>query len=131
MQWVTASSAVETDYTSPAFWLNAGAIGVFLGLFLADKIHSQGALRRVQDANDAAIRELTRQHEAAMLAQRSAHQDAMQRADDQVRQLIVERDKSNAERNEAIGVMRDFTLMAGAVLNQRPWPPGPPTGGEK
>lgn len=124
MQWVAAGTNGDTDFTSPSFWVNAGAVGVFLGLFLADKIHSQGSLRRVQDANEVALRELTRLHEAALIVQRNAHQDAMQRADDHVRQLLIERDKANAERNEAVAVMRDFTLMAGAVLGQKPpWPP--------
>jgi hypothetical protein len=129
--WGAGSGPADADYTSPGFLFNVGAVGFFLTLFLADKIHSQGALRRVQEADATALRELTRQHEAALSAQRSAHLDAMQRADDHVRALIVERDKANAERNEAVAVMRDFTLMAGAVLNSRPPWPGLPPAGEK
>lgn len=135
MQWVLASATDPTGAISdPTFWVNLGAVGVFLGLFMADKIHSQGALRRVEHAAEQAAAQravslaaLQAQHEAAMKAQKEAHESAMQRMDDHVRALIIERDKANAERNEAVAVMRDFTLMAGAVLNQRPpWGDGPP-----
>jgi hypothetical protein len=131
--------------TDPGFLLNLGAVGFFLTLFLADKIHSQGALRRVEAAaeearnqraaslavmqaqHEEALKVHRQSHESAMRLQKEAHDSAMQRMDDHVRQLIVERDAANKERNEAVGVMRDFTLAAGAILHHRPpWGDGPP-----
>lgn len=103
-------------FANPAFWVNLGAVGVIACAFMAGKLHSTGEMDRIERANESALK-----------AQKEAHADAMQRADDQVRQLMLERDRSNAERDEAIGVMRDFTLMAGTLFNSNPptWRPKP------
>jgi len=79
------------------------------------------AMTQQREQHAQAMDELRRQHEATIKFQKESHAAAMERMDDHVRLLILERDKANAERNEAVGVMRDFTLMASAILgNQRP-----------
>lgn len=121
--WLAAADAASTPeavFTDPSFWLNAGALGMGFWFFMSGRLHSNGELSRVETSNATALEELRKQHEATVRMQKEAHESAMQRMDDHVRSLIVERDKANAERNEAIGVMRDFTMMAGAVLNQGP-----------
>jgi hypothetical protein len=110
-------------------WLplvNLGLAGLFLFYFIVNKIHSHPELQRVELANERALSELRAQHQAAIIAQKESHAAAMERMDDHVRALILERDKANAERNEAIGIMRDFTIAAGVVFsNQQPpkWEP--------
>lgn len=125
----TESADPARAFTDPAFWLNAGAVGAGFWWFMSGRLHSNGEMQRVEKSSTTAMSELRAQHETTIKLQKDAHESAMQRMDDHVRSLIVERDKANAERNEAIGVMRDFTMMAGAVLNQQPpnWrPPRPP-----
>jgi hypothetical protein len=117
--------------SSSAFtaWLplvNLGLAGLFLFYFIVNKIHSHPELERVERANENALAELRAQHQAAITAQKESHAAVMERMDDHVRALILERDKANAERNEAIGIMRDFTIAAGVVFsNQQPpqWQP--------
>lgn len=124
--------------TDPSFWLNAGALGAIAGLFTFGILHSdkeltgarvasKEAAEELRKQNLAAMDELRKQHSDTIRFQKESHAAAMERSDDHVRQLILERDQANKERNEAVAVMRDFTLMAGAVLNQRPpWGDLPP-----
>lgn len=127
--WLAATATGSADpaqaFSDPSFWLNAGALGVGFWFFMSGRLHSNREMERVESASSSAMTELRKQHETTVKMQKDAHEQAMQRMDDHVRQLIIERDKANAERNEAIGVMRDFTMMAGAVLNQQPpnWRP--------
>lgn len=113
---IAEGDPASAAFIDPGFWLNLGVAGAFLFFFLTGKIHSSREMDRVERAAATAL-----------LAQKEAHADAMQRSDDQVRQLMLERDRSNAERDEAIGVMRDFTMMAGTIFNSNPptWKPRP------
>lgn len=120
MQWLAAADAPSQFFADPSFWLNAGALGVIAGLFVFDKLHSSGDLERVEEHTTVTVANLIKTNDGTVRDLKEAHAQAIQRMDDHVRSLIVERDRANGERNEAIAVMRDFTMMAGAVLNQTP-----------
>lgn len=136
---LAAAQDPEAAFTDPSFWLNAGALGAIAGLFVFGKLHSTRELDRVEEQTAKTVADLikshqestatlTKHHQESIAALKEAHAQQMQRMDDHVRSLIVERDRSNAERNEAVQVMRDFTMMAGAVLNKTPmgWGNRPP-----
>ncbi len=120
--WLAATESPAAEFADPAIWVNLGVAGVFLFAFFMGRLHSPAEMTRVEKAHAVAFEEQRKSQEAAINAHRDAAEAAMQRLDDQVRQLILERDRALAERDEMIGVMKDFTLMAGAVLNQdQPW----------
>lgn len=102
---ILAEADPSGAFVDPTFWVNLGAVGVICAAFMSGKLHSTKEVDRID----------------------KSHADAQQRSDDQVRQLILERDKANRERDEAISVMRDFTLMAGTIFdtNRPTWKPPP------
>lgn len=121
-RFLAADESPSADFTNPAVWVNLGVAGVFLAAFFAGKLHSNKEMGRVEALNKSALDAQLTASKLAYEAQQRAQDSALQRLDDQVRQLLVERDRALAERDEMIGVMKDFTMMAGAVLNQeQPW----------
>ena len=126
MDWLFAAGETPAEaFFDPSFWVNLGLGGVFLFFFIMNKIHSHPELERVERGNEKALDELRKQHEAAIRSQKESHEAAMERMDDHVRALILERDKANAERNEALTIIRDFSIAAGAVFGNQPpkWDP--------
>jgi hypothetical protein len=108
---IWAADAPAGGFADPSFLVNLGVAGAILVAFFSGRLHSTNEMDRVERACNLAAE-----------AQKDAHDVVMQRLDDHIRRLIVERDRALAERDEMIGVMKDFTMMAGAVLNQdQPW----------
>ena len=55
-----AGEAPSASLIDPAFWVNVGAVGVFLYFFITDKVYSRGSVERLDKTIERLISERDR-----------------------------------------------------------------------